>query len=201
MSESSDIKITKSVAALISVGKELFWKYGIKRITVEEICDKAEVSKMTFYRNFSNKHELALLIFKGVVAENVNSYNAIMSSEQTFPDKVKDLLDLKRRESKNMSVEFMEDVYSGDNEFAYLKNYISEYSSKFLVQLKGDFKTAQDEGFIRSDMNVDFIIFMLQKFQNVAEDPSLRKIYSSTEDLAMEVANLFFYGIMNENKE
>ena len=42
-------------------GKELFWKYGTKRVTVEEICREAGVSKMTYYKFFKNKNEQSCL--------------------------------------------------------------------------------------------------------------------------------------------
>lgn len=42
---------------ILSAGKELFWKHGVKRVTVEEICVQASVSKMTFYKFFMNKRE------------------------------------------------------------------------------------------------------------------------------------------------
>ena len=45
---------------IMSTGKDLFWKYGIRRVTVEEICEKSNVSKMTFYKYFPNKETLAL---------------------------------------------------------------------------------------------------------------------------------------------
>ena len=43
---------------IVKTAKELFWKFGIKRVTIEEICREANVSKMTFYKFFSNKNEL-----------------------------------------------------------------------------------------------------------------------------------------------
>jgi len=36
---------------IIDTSKKLFWKYGIKRVTIEEICREAGVSKMTFYKH------------------------------------------------------------------------------------------------------------------------------------------------------
>ncbi len=44
---------------LTEAGRSLFWKFGFTKVTVEEICQSAGVSKMTFYRYFENKTELA----------------------------------------------------------------------------------------------------------------------------------------------
>ena len=40
---------------ILKTGKELFWKYGFKLVTIEEICKEAGVSKMTYYKYFTNK--------------------------------------------------------------------------------------------------------------------------------------------------
>ena len=59
--------VSKKYKDIMSTGKDLFWKYGMKRVTVEEICKEANVSKMTFYKYFGNKYELALAIIKSMV--------------------------------------------------------------------------------------------------------------------------------------
>jgi len=40
---------------ILTTGKELFWKFGFKRVTIEEICKEAGVSKMTYYKFFTTK--------------------------------------------------------------------------------------------------------------------------------------------------
>ena len=52
-------KISKKQQQIIETAEELFFRHGIKRVTVEEICQKASVSKMTFYKYFANKNDLA----------------------------------------------------------------------------------------------------------------------------------------------
>ena len=52
----------KSYQAILKAAKTLFWKYGVKRVSVEEVSKEAGVSKMTFYRHFKNKDEVALKI-------------------------------------------------------------------------------------------------------------------------------------------
>ena len=43
---------------IVHTAETLFTRYESKRVTVEEICRLARVSKMTFYKHFSNKVEL-----------------------------------------------------------------------------------------------------------------------------------------------
>jgi len=43
---------------ILHTGKELFWKFGFKRVTIEELCKEAGISKMTYYKYFTNKMDL-----------------------------------------------------------------------------------------------------------------------------------------------
>jgi AcrR family transcriptional regulator len=40
---------------ILAAGRDLFWKHGFKRVTIEEVCREAGASKMTFYKFFENK--------------------------------------------------------------------------------------------------------------------------------------------------
>ena len=47
---------------ILDTAHELFWKHGLKRVSIEEICAVAGVSKMTFYKHFANKTALVKYI-------------------------------------------------------------------------------------------------------------------------------------------
>ena len=51
-------------------GRKIIWKHGIKRVSIEEICREAGVSKMTFYKYFPNKLELVKSLFDILFDEN-----------------------------------------------------------------------------------------------------------------------------------
>jgi len=42
-------------AEILEAAKELFFKHGFKRISIEDICNKADVSRRTFYVYYENK--------------------------------------------------------------------------------------------------------------------------------------------------
>ena len=95
--------------AIKTIGKELFWKYGLKRVSIEEICREAQVSKMTFYKFFPNKMELAQNILTEVLDESLGKFKLIVESDMTFTSKVKELFLLKMAGAKELSLEFISD--------------------------------------------------------------------------------------------
>ena len=97
--------------SILTTGKSLFWKHGIKRVTVEEICRDAEVSKMTFYKFFPNKYELARTIWKKVMEESLTKFRNVVDSDLDFREKIEEMLLIKQQAGKDISLEFINDVY------------------------------------------------------------------------------------------
>ena len=72
---------SKKQLELLKVARELFCKHGFKRVTIEEVCQKAGVSKMTFYRVYSNKIELAKAVYDEEVNKGVQKFKAILAED------------------------------------------------------------------------------------------------------------------------
>ena len=187
---------SKSQIILLKTAKNLFWKHGIRRVTVEEICKEAGVSKMTFYRNFKNKDELVEAIIEQLRSEGQESYDRIMSRKIPFNEKIEQLIQFKYERSKGISKEFLKDIYQSDNpEMLKLLENAQQKAQKTIIK---DFKKAQKEGAIRADLKMEFIIYMLNDINNKIMDPQLHKIYPSGEKLIMELTRFFFYGILTK---
>lgn len=190
------LKLNKSTKAILGVAKQLVWKHGIKRITVDEICREAEVSKMTFYRYFENKYELVKHLMKNQMERGINSYCDIMSRTISYEDKIRELLLFKQKESRELSMELLKDIYSNDSEFEDLRIYMRNYQDEFMALLRKDFEHAQRCGNIRSGLKIDFLIYMLNLINQQLADPNLLAMYSNAAELTDDLTSTFFYGIL-----
>ena len=107
----NDAMNTGKYQDIFKKGKELFWKYGIKRVTIEEICREAGVSKMTFYKLFPNKMALAKTILDVVFGKSIHRFEQVLHADLPFPEKVKELFMIKLEATKDISVEFISDIH------------------------------------------------------------------------------------------
>jgi len=178
---------------ILSVGKELFWKHGIKRVTVEEICRNAQVSKMTFYKFFKNKKALVIAILDNTVGVAVKEYKEIIDKDCTFTEKVNQMLKMKLNGTQDISQEFIQDIYK--NPDLGLMPYMEEQSKKSLAITMEFLIDSQKKGFIRQDVNVDFILYFFNQMLAMITDANLLSKYKKPQDLIMEVTEFFFYGI------
>jgi AcrR family transcriptional regulator len=185
--------MTKSQKAILESAKALFWKYGLKKVTVEEICEQAGVSKMTFYRRFVNKEHAAEEILEAILEANMRRYSAVMSQKKSFPEKISEILHLKHQESKNMSKEFIEEIMIEDG--SALNELIQKYTLKSTKILIADFEKAKKEGWVRADLKPEFIIDMMGVIKSKMQDNQFLKMFKSMDEAIMELSNFFFYGI------
>jgi AcrR family transcriptional regulator len=186
-------KENKAYTAIFTTAKELFWKHGISRVTVEEICRGAEVSKMTFYRLFKNKNDVAEKILIKTFDGNLKKYRDIMNQDISFSKKIKELVILKKEGTADVSEEFIKDIFLKDE--AGLKKLIEDYTKVTYDYFVSDIKTAQSNGEIRKDIKVEFIVYMLNSMSNILFDDKIKAMYPDSHDAIMEITKFFFYGL------
>ncbi len=180
---------------IVDTARNLFWKYGFRRVSIEEICREAHVSKMTFYKYFKNKDELVRNIIDLITGIAMNKYREIMDSDISFIQKVEKSIQLKMESSNDMSREFFDDFHR--NASPVLREHFNKLVQSNLETIQKDYIKAQKKGDIRPDINPNFILYYLDKLLEMAKDENLMKMYKSPPDLINELTRFFFYGILS----
>jgi AcrR family transcriptional regulator len=180
--------------AIVNAAKSLFWKHGIKRVTIEEICQNAGVSKMTCYKYFSNKSAIAKYLIEDMFESGVKAYKEIYNSDIPYEEKVKKMVDLKMSNAHEMSQELLDDIYKYQDED--LSDTIEDIKNKMIGIYLDDFHDAQKTGEIRSDVKPEFLLYFLNNMTEMFTDQNLVALYNNPEQMIAEVMNFFFYGIM-----
>lgn len=189
----------KKCQAILVAAKTLFWKHGVKRVSVQEICKEAGASKMTFYRFFDNKLDLAKTLLDQVSDEGMAEYDAIMNSEIPFVEKVQQTLLLKHKNSQSISQELIMDLYK--NQELGLIQYLEQQGEKMMERVLDDYEKAQKEGHIRAGIKREFIKYQLLKMREMIVDPQLADLYENPHDLIMELTNFLFYGLLSRQEK
>lgn len=182
--------------AILKTAKQLFWKHGIKRISVQEICKEAGTSKMTFYRFFDNKLDLAKTLLDIVFDEGIREYEGIMAMDIPFPEKVKMTLEVKFRNSQNIGEEFLVDIYK--NQDLGLIEHVQARGEQMLNMALDHYEQAQKDGYIRKGIKREFMAYQLYKMREMVLDENLLRLYKNPRELTIELTNFFFYGLLEK---
>lgn len=193
------MKESKKRVQLLVAARELFWKFGFKRVTIEEVCEKAVVSKMTFYKFFPDKISLAKDVFENEVKTGLARFREIMNSQSTPHEKVKAMMALKSESTNNISREFLNDFYSSEK--TELVGFVHDLTARTWNEAIDDFRKAQENGVFRKDFKPEFLFLISQKIAESLTDPKLLALYLTPHELLKEMSNFFCYGISPHNEE
>ena len=180
---------------IIDTATDLFLKFGVKRVTVEEICRSAKVSKMTFYKYFKNKTELAEYIIFSILDTAQKEFDSIWKEISTFQYKIDQFIKLKMIYAKKFSKEFLGDFM---NLSPKIHDKVLDYSRKNQITFIKLIEQAQSKGVIRNDVSIDIITLMLNHFIELRDDKRFLNLYGNVEDITSDMLNFFFYGVMGK---
>ena len=184
---------------LVATASDLFMRHGIRRISVEEICREAGVSKMTYYKYFKNKNELVRFILDQIAKRGLERYDKIMAQDVPYRKKVEQLIQMKLDQAERMTPEFLKDfMHNPDPEIARWYGELMQLRMKLLLE---NFTQAKKNGDIRADCKPEFIMYMLHQMTEMIDDERLAGLFESTKELTEELTKFFFYGILANDKD
>lgn len=195
LSISTDKTESPKFQQIVETATELFEKYGVKRVTVEEICATAQVSKMTFYNYFKNKITLAEYIIFAILEDGQNKFDIIIDQDSPFSEKMNQFIKFKMDYAKRFSKEFLIDFMTLSPK---IHKYMVDFSEKNQLLFIHMIEKAQNNGEVRDDLSLKFVTLMFNTFIELREDDKLLTLYNNTEELTSDMINFFFYGIMGK---
>ena len=189
------VKVTRRDAEirLTEAGHELFWKFGFKKVTVEDVCKKAGVSKMSFYRYYENKTELAKRVLDNVISDGIEKFREIMTDDDTAVNKMHRFIDLKIEGTNNISKEFIADIY-GDMG-SEIQQYMAKLTAHTITTMIEEFRNAQSRGVFNSNFKPELLFALSNSFIELMNNPVLNKLYENPQEIIIEMVNLISYGI------
>lgn len=168
----------------------------MRRVTVEEICCEAGVSKMTFYRLFSNKEAVAEVILFEIMEKGMSQYRSIMRQDIPYAQKVEQMIAMKQNSTHEISKEFVKDIFQNRN--PTLKKHLDDFSQKVRKKYIKDFKVAQKKGWIRKEIKPEFILYILDDLQAKMMDDRLLRMFKNGREITTELTNFFSHGILTK---
>lgn len=183
----------KSEIKFLKAGKLLFFSLGIKKVTVEDVCLEAGLSKMTFYRLFGNKEAFVLRFFEFIYDDGMTKFKKILNGDDDFNEKIFQMMLLEIESAKSYSSRFFQEM-SDWFEREDLQKYIQE-SSDLMRQF---FKQGQLNGDVNPDLNIDLILYLIKDWQLKAFDPEISCMYQNHELMIRDLTQMFYFGIIGK---
>jgi AcrR family transcriptional regulator len=172
---------------------ELFNKYGIRSVTMDEIASQLGMSKKTIYQYFSDKDELV----DAVIADVIEFSRLCCEKDRVeAPNAIAEIflaLDMVNKIFKNMNPGIMFDLERYHPRT--FKRFL-DHKDKYLYHtIKLNLERGVAEGLYRPEMNIEIVArFRLESMMVVFNQEAFRDTNSSLVQLHREVLIQFLFG-------
>jgi AcrR family transcriptional regulator len=181
---------TNKKEQIVKAAESLFTRYGSKRVTVEEICRQALVSKMTFYKYFANKVALVRHIRDIYVEEGFQKFDDINALDVPFARKIDLMTHWKVEFGTRINADFIREMVSIDDVVAGVKR-------RFLNNLTA----ARKKGEIRDDINPEFLWMVTEKLSELVKEETWKEIFTDFSQYQYQARTLIFYGLLSRTED
>jgi AcrR family transcriptional regulator len=191
--------MTKKQNDIFEAGKRLFYKYGIKKVTIEEICEEANASKMTFYKYFPNKVELAKTVIDDYYSSALERYENMMQSDIPVEEKVRKTFELKLENAAKLDIEFVADLYKYPDKT--IQEHLEAWRQKNLNTTEKWFIEMRQNRQIMKELTFPAFLLYANAIQDFAFNDETMKLFGTTRELARIITRLFMHGIAGEKNK
>ncbi|GAE37242.1 TetR/AcrR family transcriptional regulator [Halalkalibacter akibai] len=129
---------------ILKAALALFMEYGVQKVSITEIAKQANVSQVTIYNYFENKHTLIHEVFIYYVNQASSDFEKIVYGDLPFPEKIKKIIFNKAEVAKQIHEEFYQYMMK---EYTVEGNYIEKiYAEKAIPYFTELFNQGKIEG-------------------------------------------------------
>jgi AcrR family transcriptional regulator len=179
--------------AVIKAAQELFAEKGISEVSITEIASRASVSRVTLFKYFGDKRTLAREAMLDWVVTLLSEYEAILTSDRPFPQKLYGILSAKLEGREKIGEQFIRSAAWEDPELQRLiKEMAGVRALPILFKLIEDGKRSGD---IDSSLDDTAILTYLSVLGPVVKSPEFIK---KNEAFQTSIFNLFMGGLLKD---
>jgi len=178
-------------------GTQLFFRYGVKSVTMDAIAAELGISKKTIYQHFPDKDSLVIQVLECFIAEDLKKWEELDAKYSNVIEKM------------FKSFEMLKDMLADMNPriLFEIQKYFPEAFQKFIQykeeitikKIQLDFTRGIEEGYFRSDIDVEFLARLRMAEVDLAFNPDFypnNKL--SLFETQLVFSDIFMRGIMTE---
>ncbi|MCK4751016.1 MAG: TetR/AcrR family transcriptional regulator, partial [Bacteroidales bacterium] len=154
---------------------------------INEICQKAGVSKVTFYRYYTNKQELAIFIRDSMIQEGFSRFDEISGKEISFAEKIDLMTEWRREFFSGMSADFIEDVFS-----------MEDIKERFRERLFNVIRSAQQKGDIRKEISPALVWLVTEKMNELVTEGKWKSAVKDYSEYQGQMRLMFYHGLLTK---
>jgi AcrR family transcriptional regulator len=173
---------------ILNAAYDLFSTYGVQKVSIQEIAQKAQVSQVTIYNYFGGKDQLLFETVKKFTYEQFDHFKYIVNDQHmSFKDKISFVIQGKKENILHINPDFLQSVMADQPHIQeFIRKFSEENSVPLLMQLIDQGKNL---GYIHPGLSVHTVMFYVSVIQG------------APADFSEEITHLFFYGLIGDQEQ
>jgi len=182
---------------IVGEAKRLFFQFGFRRITMDEIARNLRMSKKTLYALFPSKNDLIRAVVDSILEPNLGKISALMREEKS----VAGLLSGSIAVFHGLSQAISEPMISDMRTMPEIWSYVEKRRLKVLMGLREVLERGKRSGEVRPDLNIDLFLRIYFLIVNAVGNPTVIMEHNVTpSEMAGQIYGILIHGIINAGR-
>lgn len=144
---------------IVDKAGELFFQYGIKNISMDELASSLGMSKRTIYEIFKDKEDILRSLILKLGDERNRIFEEFLEEGLNVVEVFINVIEIQRKMPVS-NAKFLQDIYKY---YPKIVKLMQENIEKNNVFLREFLLTGIGQGYIRDDLNVDVTAFLVEQ--------------------------------------
>lgn len=177
--------------------EELFMKYGVRSVSMDDVARHLSMSKKTLYHYFADKDEIVTMVAEYHMTCDQKQYDEMRTSSQNAIDELVKISGCLKRDLQKMNPSLLFDLqkYHAKAWSAWLRHK-QEYIGNSIIR---NLRQGIEEGFFRPVINAEILaIARLELIQLTFDDRIYPPAKYNLAEVNMQIFEHFIYGLLTE---
>jgi AcrR family transcriptional regulator len=182
---------------ILEKGTELFFRFGVKTVTMDSIASDLGISKKTIYQHFPDKDSMVFEVVKTFIEQDVEKWNELDRLYSNVIEKMFKSFEMTKDLISQMNPRLLFEI---QKYFPTAYQLFADHGEKCIhSNLISDFKKGAQFGYFRSDVDFELLARLRMAEVNLVFDPHF---YPQNKlplyETQLVLMDIFMRGILTE---
>ena len=154
--------------AILKTAETLFVKFGIRSVSIDDICKEIQISKKTFYTEFEQKADLVVEVCSRIVGKQKSEKEQARLAEMTSNNPIDVIFSYRLPLQSKVHRKYAAFLYDLNKYYPEIQQQRVEAKIDEIRRALLNFlQSGVEQGWFRSDLNLDLMAQFLTKWQGI----------------------------------
>ena len=182
---------------ILTAAEQLFWKYGVRSVTMEDIAKGLGISKKTIYQHFTDKEDILYQVIQEKINADMTEMNCMFTGVGNPIEELMMVLEMMRKNQHEVSPNLLIDIKRHyPQASALFRQHMDQHIMKSILE---NIQKGVSQGLYRSDINPSILARMRVEQIELAFNNEFFPISQySMLDVQRELMHHFVRGMLTE---